>query len=578
MNAETKQKLHDHDDPLGSRVVLPEDLISLKMDSVAIVGIAVENNNSIKSVYIDTKNNLDHLHDIGKYLFDYYKSLSKVEELIYRRNGTPSPYFDWNNKEEFLGMAGTTYYAYIFDVKSGEWQYAYLDENINTKAIDFQPLQSAFLTSFNNPIIMHPFRSSRAIWFHKGNFSVISCCNLYQHLAAIGRILESGEIETLYVSRKNTKTQSNYEEIDKTLMKHYNSQEKVKLLFSAPFPGTHNHPHTFIWKHKEDFLDRITKLRKGSGLFPPRAYLFDGIWKYAKPRKYQYLSDVKFYPIPTAILHASASKQKDSLLNAIKIRKSNLFFKQSTDRFFSDSKSVYLMLQSAKLDNAKAQNRMGTIYEYGEDVKQDDTKAAKWYRKAAKQGNADAQNNLGWLYKEGKGVKQDDTKVAKWYRKAAEQEHADAQNNLGWLYKEGKGVKQDDTKAAKWYRKAAEQEHADAQNNLGMLYACGEGVPKDYQKAVEWFYKAAEQGYAIALCNLSYMHELGLGVKKNILTAYALLLLAIEERYEKAREDADNLKKELTTEQIRAGQKIVEEWKKRIKASKRRKKRKKTAR
>jgi TPR repeat protein len=68
----------------------------------------------------------------------------------------------------------------------------------------------------------------------------------------------------------------------------------------------------------------------------------------------------------------------------------------------------------------------------------------------AEQGDAKAQNNLGFLYNFGRGVAQDYAEAAKWYRLAAEQGNANAQYNLGVFYEQGRGVSQDTAAATKW--------------------------------------------------------------------------------------------------------------------------------
>ncbi|MCK9394463.1 MAG: DnaJ domain-containing protein [Methylobacter sp.] len=83
--------------------------------------------------------------------------------------------------------------------------------------------------------------------------------------------------------------------------------------------------------------------------------------------------------------------------------------------------------------------------------------ALSLYRHLAEQGYAKAQFKLGLMYELGQSVPQDYTQAFDWYLKAAEQDDANAQYNVAIKYKTGQGVTQDDTKAAYWYRKAAEQ-------------------------------------------------------------------------------------------------------------------------
>ena len=104
----------------------------------------------------------------------------------------------------------------------------------------------------------------------------------------------------------------------------------------------------------------------------------------------------------------------------------------------------------------------------------------------AKQGDAKAQYKLGLMYDDGEGVQQDDKTAVKWYTKAAEQENASAQTNLGLMYDNGRGVPENDKTAVAWYTKAAEQGNANAQSNLGFMYASGEGVAESDVNAYVW--------------------------------------------------------------------------------------------
>ena len=157
------------------------------------------------------------------------------------------------------------------------------------------------------------------------------------------------------------------------------------------------------------------------------------------------------------------------------------------------------------------------------------------------------------------------------YRKAAEQGHADAQTFVGSWYEWGDlfaAVEKDHKQAVEWYRKAAEQGDDYGQLLLGKVYFKGKGVSQDYDKAAEWYLKSAAQGRAGALYELAVMYENGYGVKRNLPTAYALMLLAVKEGWESARDNTNKLKKDLTTEQIMAGQKIARKWEQRIEANK----------
>ena len=77
------------------------------------------------------------------------------------------------------------------------------------------------------------------------------------------------------------------------------------------------------------------------------------------------------------------------------------------------------LCRSAEQGDARAQVRLGRLYERGRSVERDYAEAIKWYRKAAEQGESYAQFRLGEFYETGCGVEQDYTEAVKWYRKAA---------------------------------------------------------------------------------------------------------------------------------------------------------------
>jgi TPR repeat protein len=179
------------------------------------------------------------------------------------------------------------------------------------------------------------------------------------------------------------------------------------------------------------------------------------------------------------------------------------------------AKATALFLMSAEQGDAKAQNQMGTQYQYGDEVSKDETKAAFWYRKAAEQGNAMAQTNLGALYLTGKGVEKDETQAEMWYRKAADQGLAAAQFRLGSFYEVAQNRPQDYSQAAVWFQKAVNQGSNEAQNNLGLLYQNGTGVLQNDAKAADLFADSAAGGNYAGQYNLAMAYENGRGVMKD---------------------------------------------------------------
>jgi len=130
----------------------------------------------------------------------------------------------------------------------------------------------------------------------------------------------------------------------------------------------------------------------------------------------------------------------------------------------------------------------------------------------AEAGNARAQFRIGMMYNLGRGVPLDATQAEDWIRKAlpsiqkaAAAGEAWAQADLGSLYEDGLVVAKSDTEAARWYQRAAEQGYAGAQTNLGVMYANGTGVKRDRDEAIRWLRKAAAQGDRVAKENLDIL-------------------------------------------------------------------------
>lgn len=239
--------------------------------------------------------------------------------------------------------------------------------------------------------------------------------------------------------------------------------------------------------------------------------------------------------------------------------------------------------------DARAQGRLGVLYEGGQGLPQDYTQAVKWYRLSALQGDIPSQIALGTLYRIGVGVPKDYVEAVKWYSMAAAQTdpalnlpfdfalgdynpkgHAKAQfllgtmyevgqgvfqNNLravtlyrqsaaqgeiiaqytlGIMYDNGYGVAQDQVESVKWYSMAAAQGDLKSQNNLGQMYAAGKGVDIDNRQAVRLYRQAATQGSVQAQKNLGQMYIAGQGVPQNYILARMWFSIASANGYDKA--------------------------------------------
>lgn len=91
-------------------------------------------------------------------------------------------------------------------------------------------------------------------------------------------------------------------------------------------------------------------------------------------------------------------------------------------------------------------------YEDGEAAYQrgDYATALRLWRPLADRKDARAQARLGFMFQMGWGVAQDDEESVRWYRRAAEQGHADAQFNLGFHYANGRGIALNYIESVRW--------------------------------------------------------------------------------------------------------------------------------
>ncbi len=152
--------------------------------------------------------------------------------------------------------------------------------------------------------------------------------------------------------------------------------------------------------------------------------------------------------------------------------------------------------------------------------------ALQEFKKDAEQGDARAQSKLGVMYDNGEGVPQDYKEAVKWYTLAAEQGHTLAQANLGWMYDFGYGVPEDDVQAVKWYTLAAEQGNPYSQSDLGYMYSRGHGVAVDYSKAHLLFKDSLGEIEASSLLSAAFWGRVGIYTAENAF-GYGLPLAAL---------------------------------------------------
>ena len=89
----------------------------------------------------------------------------------------------------------------------------------------------------------------------------------------------------------------------------------------------------------------------------------------------------------------------------------------------------------------------------------------------------------------------------------------------------------------------------------------GKGFSKTLNRLVQWYTRAAEQGLLEAQADLGYLYAKRENkVPEDYLIAYKWLTLAIQQGDRMAPRDLENLKKDMTPDQIEKADKLVQEW------------------
>ncbi len=140
-----------------------------------------------------------------------------------------------------------------------------------------------------------------------------------------------------------------------------------------------------------------------------------------------------------------------------------------------------------------------------------------------------------------------------WFRKAAEAGDPAGEMSLGACLQAGEGVEKDEKEAVEWYRKAAVAGVAEAEFNLGRCFQQGSGTAIDEAEAFKWFSSAAAKGLPLAEFEAGLCHWHGRGTAVDLPEAYAWMSLAARRGIPNASQMAEELKSEMSAEQLENG-------------------------
>jgi TPR repeat protein len=152
--------------------------------------------------------------------------------------------------------------------------------------------------------------------------------------------------------------------------------------------------------------DALTAERTGD--LTTALMLFRRLASQGDARAVQLLAELKAKMTPAQIAEAEKTADIEDASAAMK--------KGRKDDYAT---ALQLLRPLAEQGDARAEQLLGTLYYYGNGVRESKVEAVKWYEDAANQGYAEAQRNLGYLYQKGIGVLRDVVRAHMWLNLAA---------------------------------------------------------------------------------------------------------------------------------------------------------------
>jgi TPR repeat protein len=222
---------------------------------------------------------------------------------------------------------------------------------------------------------------------------------------------------------------------------------------------------------------------------------------------------------------------------------------------------------------------LGTVYYNGDGVGIDDVASYAWFllsqsfgneyaadavkRMKEEKGNLgpEALEKIGDMYQRGDDLPQNSSEAIKWYRKAAENGGEAMQVKLAsLLLLKGQSGPSNYAEVLGLCEKAAARHYAAGAACMGELYLGGLGVDQSFPTAAKWFVEAANSGNALALLRLGQMHLKGEGLKQDKTSAYEFIYLAGTSDLPEAKQEKERLEKELTPKELGKAKAKAVEW------------------
>ncbi len=234
--------------------------------------------------------------------------------------------------------------------------------------------------------------------------------------------------------------------------------------------------------------------------------------------------------------------------------------------------------KAAKQENLNAMFNLGTAYYNGDGVAADELAAYAWFLLAQQFGSSsatdaakrmkneagnresDALEKIGDMYQKGDEVPQRTSEAINWYRKAAENGGAGVQMKLANLLFHSQSAASNYAEVHRLCEKAANLHSSRGAYCLGQLYEHGLGVEHDLPTAAKWFSEAADLGLPAAALRVGEMYWKGEGLKQDKISAYEFIYLASSSDIPEAKQERELLENELTRKEVGKGKAKAVEW------------------
>jgi uncharacterized protein len=224
--------------------------------------------------------------------------------------------------------------------------------------------------------------------------------------------------------------------------------------------------------------------------------------------------------------------------------------------------------KAAKQENPNAMFNLGAAYYNGDGVAADEVAAFAWFLLARQFGSSsandaagrmkdeagnrqsDALEKIGDMYQKGDELPQRSSEAIHWYCEAAENGEGRVQVKLANLLLRDRTGTPNYAEAHPLCEKAANLHFPLGAYCIGQIYDHGWGVERDLSQAAKWYSEAANMGLAVAALRVGEMYWKGEGFKQDKIAAYEFIYLASSSDMPEAKQESEMLEKELTRKEL----------------------------